>query len=558
MNLLDWSIFIIVLFLLITFNQIRQRRRTSLTSIYEPSTLYYGFKILGIQTLSFTFISLPGIAYYHGMTFLQFFLGIPLAIYIICAYILPKFKASTTTNAFEFIEEKLGTQVSRLAVILFIIQKILLLSVCLYATSIILSLLVRVSFKSLLLIVTFICISLAIIYKQKTKIFPKKMQLLCFITLMIAIILDILYKLPDGMGFNDVLKFADSFDKLKVIVPSLSLKRGLTYINGMVNGTLLFIAMLSLETRVLAIYNKTKYSSRTKDSLIMNGLFNIPLQALILFTGCMLFTFYQFNTPKLHYNPHNEYIVMNSPYAQEYDSIQQKYNILQAHKQEVSQLYTGQIYQNYSNPVLQYQLVCLNENEDELHKAAQQTIRKANGKLEINDSDFILLDFIINEIPAGITGFVIALFLISMIAMVHNEVKYLSQRSLHYFSSNTTTEINTSIIQPIIASVCLLLALALCYTIPVFSNLFQMLWCYSSLFFGTILGLLLIAILTPNVHNLAVLYSGILTQISILILFFTIDIHYIWYNSIGVLLVLLFTYLFHNAIEAYQIIKNNF
>ncbi len=554
MNIFDWSIFIVVLFLLITFNQIRQKIHSTSSVTYERTSLYYGFKILGIQTLSFTFISLPGIAYYYGMTFLQFYLGIPLAIFIICRYILPQYKATETTNAFDFIKGKLGVKVSRLAAFLYFIQKIFLLSVTLYATAIILSLLVRVHFKTLLLIVTSVCIVLTLLFKNKTKIFPKKMQLLCFVSLMISIIITILYKLPQGMGFNDVIKFTDSFDKLKIITPCLSLKKGLTYMNGMINGTLLFITLLSIDTRVLGAYNKTKYSSKTTDSLIMNGLANIPLQALILFTGSMLFTFFQFNNPKLHFNPHNEYIVMNSPYAQEYDSIQREYDKLQLNKQEISQLYTGQIYQNYTNPMLQDQLVCLNENESELHKAAQKTIKKANANLEINDSDFILLDFIINELPTGITGLIIALFLISMIAIVHNEVKWLSTTSSNYFKESN--KISNKKRESIFAILCLLFALGLCHTIPVFSNLIQMLWCYSSLFFGTILGILLVAVLFPKANREAVFLSGIITQITILILFFTIDIHYIWYNSIGLFAVFLLGYLFHNILETYRMIKH--
>lgn len=553
MNIFDWSIFIVVLFLLITFNQIRQKRNPTSSISYERSSLYYGVKILGIQTLSFTFISLPGIAYYNGMTFLQFYLGIPLAIFIICYYILPKYRATKTTNAFDFIKSRLGSKVSRLAAVLYFIQKLFLLSVSLYAVAIILSLLVRVDFKTLLLIVTILCITLTVVFRNKTTIFPKKIQLLCFVSLMIAIIISILYKLPQGMGFNDVIKFTDSFDKLKIIVPSFSLKKGLTYMNGMVNGTLLFITLLSIDTRILAIYNKTKFSNRTNDSLIMNGLINIPLQALILFTGSILFTFFQFNTPKLHFNPHNEYIVMNSPYAQEYDSIQREYDKLQLNKQEISQLYTGQIYQNYSNPMLQDQLVCLNENESELHRAAQLTIKKANNNLEINDSDFILLDFIINELPIGVTGLIIALFLISMIAMVHNEVKWMSETTLNYFKESTY--IKKSKLQPLVAILCFLLALGLCYTIPVFSNLIQMLWCYSSLFFGTILGILLLAVLVPKANKQAVFLSGIVTQISLLILFFTIDIHYIWFNSIGLFLVFLLAYFFHNILEIIRTIK---
>ncbi|MEC4053780.1 hypothetical protein VSP10_13395 [Myroides odoratimimus] len=540
MNAIDWSIFILILFIVITIKHFKLNKADN-NSIYEKSTLHYGFKIIAVQSFIYTFISLPGQAYSQGMTFLQLYLGIPLAVFIVIFLIIPKYKKHNTKSAFEYIKAKSNKRVYYLTSIIYLILRLLVLTITFYATAMILSILLKIDFKILLLIISAIFIVLNILFKNKTNLFPRRNQLLYAIIITTIIFLTILYKLPEGMYLEDTLSFTASFDKLTVIDSDLALKDNFDLLKCLVNGTILFVALLSIDTKILQIYRQSKYSDKTKDGLIINGLFNVPFHFFILLTGCVLFTFYQFNDAPLHYNPHNVHTVYQSEYAEQYDQIKQEYQKILNLKKEASFLYSGQIYQNYSNQILKDQILSLTENANKLQLEAKKLIKKANHNVEVNDSDFILLHFINFHVPTGIAGVIMALFFICLLSIGLHEINWLSKKTKKLLSNT-----NSSILsQPkktkssdMVTILIIILVLLLVYNIPVFLNLIQILWAYSSLFSGTLLGILLVTMYLKS-NNKILFYSILLTQIAIILLYITTPIHYLWYNSIGLAAILI-------------------
>lgn len=540
MNAFDWSIFILILFIVITIKHFRLNKADN-NSIYEKSTLHYGFKIIAVQSFIYTFISLPGQAYSQGMTFLQLYLGIPLAVFIVIFLIIPKYKKHNTKSAFEYIKTKSNKRVYYLTSIIYLILRLLILTITFYATAMILSILLKIDFKILLLIIGALFIVLNILFKNKTNLFPRRNQLLYAIIITTIIFLTILYKLPEGMYLEDTLSFTASFDKLTVIDSDLALKDKFDLLKCLVNGTILFVALLSIDTKILQIYRQSKYSDKTKDGLIINGLLNVPFHFFVLLTGCILFTFYQFNDAPLHYNPHNVHTVYQSEYADQYDQIKQEYQKILNLKKEASFLYSGQIYQNYSNQILKDQILSLTENANKLQLEAKKLIKKANHNVEVNDSDFILLHFINFHVPTGITGVIMALFFICLLSIGFHEINWLSKKTKKLLSQTNSSALphpDNKKYHDIITLIIIIIALIIVYNIPVFLNLIQILWAYSSLFSGTLLGILLVTMYFKN-NNKALFYSILLTQITIIILYITTPIHYLWYNTIGLAAILI-------------------
>ncbi|WP_025125944.1 SLC5/6 family protein [Myroides odoratimimus] len=540
MNAIDWSIFILILFIVITIKHFKLNKADN-NSIYEKSTLHYGFKIIAVQSFIYTFISLPGQAYSQGMTFLQLYLGIPLAVFIVIFLIIPKYKTHNTKSAFEYIKAKSNKRVYYLTSAIYLILRLLILTITFYATAMILSILLKIDFKILLLIIGALFIVLNILFKNKTNLFPRRNQLLYAIIITTIIFLTILYKLPEGMYLEDTLSFTASFDKLTVIDSDLALKDKFDLLKCLVNGTILFVALLSIDTKILQIYRQSKYSDKTKDGLIINGLFNVPFHFFILLTGCVLFTFYQFNDAPLHYNPHNVHTVYQSEYAEQYDHIKQEYQKILNLKKEASFLYSGQIYQNYSNQILKDQILSLTENANKLQLEAKKLIKKANHNVEVNDSDFILLHFINFHVPTGIAGVIMALFFICLLSIGFHEINWLSKKTKKLLSQTKSSALphpDNKKYHDIITLIIIIIALIIVYNIPVFLNLIQILWAYSSLFSGTLLGILLVTMYFKN-NNKALFYSILLTQITIIILYITTPIHYLWYNTIGLAAILI-------------------
>lgn len=557
MNLIDWSIFIIVLVTILAIKQFKLQK-VSNYSIYEKSTLNYGIKLIAVQSFIYAFISLPGQAYSQGMTFLQVYLGIPIAVIFTIFFILPKFKIAKTKNAFEYIHNKSNTKVYRLTVLIYLILRILILTISFYAVAMILSILVRVDFKILLMLICIGFIVLYFLFRNKAFLFPKQNQLLYCTVILVIIFLCIIYKLPTGMYLDDTLSFTASFDKLTVVDSTLAEKDKFDLTKCLINGTILFASILAIDTKTLQIYRQSKYSYKTKDGLILYGLLNVPFQALILLTGCILFTFYQFNDAPLHYNPNNVHTVKQSEYAEQYNQIKQEYHKILSQKKEASFLYSGQIYQNYSNQVLKDQILSLTENANKLQQDAKKLIKKANDNVEVNDSDFILLHFINFYVPDGLAGFIIAIFLITLISIALKETNWITKNIIHLLpeKKNKPSNQNASTRHNVISVLILVIAFIITYNIPVFLNLIQILWTYASLFSGTLLGILFVTIYGKSTNT--VLYISILiSQILVFALYYYTGIHYLWFNSIGLALIISLTIMLTLITKVYYQLRNS-
>ncbi|WP_121966404.1 hypothetical protein [Myroides sp. N17-2] len=558
MNLIDWSIFIIVLVTILAIKQFKLQK-VSTYSIYEKSTLNYGIKLIAVQSFAYAFISLPGQAYSQGMTFLQLYLGIPLAVVFTIFLIIPKFKIAKTKNAFEYIKNKSNTKIYHLTVVIYLILRILILTISFYAIAMILSILVKVDFKILLILICIGFILLNFIFRNKGYLFPKQNQLLYCTIIIVIIFICIIYKLPTGMYLDDTLSFTASFDKLTVVDNSLAEKDKFDLTKCLINGTILFASILAIDTKTLQIYRQSKYSYKTKDGLILYGLLSVPFQALILLTGCILFTFYQFNDAPLHYNPNNVHTVKQSEYADQYNQIKQEYHKILSQKKEASLLYSGQIYQNYSNQVLKDQILSLTENANKLQQDAKKLIKKANDNVEVNDSDFILLHFINFYVPDGLAGFIIAIFLISLISIALKETNWITKNITHILPQYKDRNANiksSSISHNIVSMLIIVTTFIITYNIPVFLNLIQILWTYASLFSGTLLAIVLISIYGKS-NNTAFYASIIIAQILVLGLYFYTSIHYLWFNSIGLILTIILTIVFTVLTNIYCQLRNS-
>ncbi|MGL5275771.1 hypothetical protein [Myroides sp.] len=535
MNTIDWSIFILILIITLAIKQFKLQKINS-SSIYDKSTLNYGVKLIAIQSFVYSFISLPGQAYSQGITFLQLYLGIPIAVFFTLYVIIPKYKIAKTKNAFEYILNHSDKKIHNLTVVLYLILRMLILTITFYAIAMVLSILVKVNFKTLLIFISIGFIVLHLLFRNKNYLFQKHNQLLYCTIIIILIFTCILYKLPLGMYIDDTLSFTASFDKLTLIDSKLAEKDKFDLTKCLINGTILFVALLAMNTKTLQIYRQSKYSYKTKDSLFIYGLLNIPFQFFILLTGSILFTFYQFNDAPLHYNPNNVHTVKQSIYAEQYNDIKQEYHKILSLRKEASLLYSGQIYQNYSNEVLQDQILSLTENANKLQQEAKTLIKKANDDVEVNDSDFILLHFINFYVPDGITGVIIAIFLISLISLGLREINWLTKSILNILPIKKKNKANEHPIKNryfLVSILVIILILLITYHVPVFLNLIQILWTYASLFSGTLLAILLIS-MYGRANNQIFFVSIIIVQLSIFYLYFTTNIHYLWYNAIGV------------------------
>src|SRR5690554_1888122 len=362
----------------------------------------------------------------------------------------------------------------------------------------------------------------------------------------------ILFRLPQEVNLVNVFDVAKIEGKLELLNFSTDLNERYTVWSGLTAGFFLMLAYFGTDQSQVGRYLSGKSIKETQMGLLMNGALKVPMQFFILLVGVMVFIFFHFYQAPLHFNPVNTEKVHNSAYYEEYRDLELELENLLNEKKEVTQIYAGQLNQGYDNDLLEEKLVSLNEFENELRQDAKTIIAKVDPKAELNDKDYVFIYFILNHLPYGIIGFLLAvifsaamsssasgLYAVASSSAIDLYKTYNPNRSeKHYLKTTKYLVIFWGI-------VCILAACV----ITLFENLIQLVNIIGSIFYGTVLGIFLIAFFFKYVKAKATFWAALLTQLFIIYFYFyhiyeTQSVSYLWLNPLGVLLVIACAFLF--------------
>jgi Na+(H+)/acetate symporter ActP len=280
--------------------------------------------------------------------------------------------------------------------------------------------------------------------------------------------------------------------------------------------------------------------------LILNGFLKVPMQFFILLTGVMVFVFFQFNPVPLNFNPNNKALIEHTKHNEEYQNLEKKLSNLGEEKKEYNLLYIDHLNQNFDNPILRNKLKELAGREKELRDQAKELIEKADVKAETNDKDYVFLHFILNYLPKGLIGLLLAVILSAAMSSSASELTALaSTTSIDIYKRNTKSELSE---KQLLYSTQLftlgwgIIAIVFACFCTLFENLIQLVNLLGSIFYGTVLGIFLVGFLFKFVKGKSIFYSAVLSQISIFfIYYYFIHIYpsgqeklgYLWLNFIG-------------------------
>jgi Na+(H+)/acetate symporter ActP len=258
--------------------------------------------------------------------------------------------------------------------------------------------------------------------------------------------------------------------------------------------------------------------------LILNGFLKVPMQFFILLTGVMVFVFFQFNPVPLNFNPNNKTLIEHSKYNEEYQNLEKKLTNLGEEKKEYNLLYIDHLNQNFDNPILRNKLKELAGREKELRDQAKELIEKADVKAETNDKDYVFLHFILNYLPKGLIGLLLAVILSAAMSSSASELTALaSTTSIDIYKRNTKSELSE---KQLLYSTQLftlgwgIIAIVFACFCTLFENLIQLVNLLGSIFYGTVLGIFLVGFLFKFVKGKSIFYSAVLSQISIFFIYY--------------------------------------
>ncbi|WP_405396712.1 sodium:solute symporter [Maribacter sp. Asnod2-G09] len=519
-----------------------------------------GLSVMATQASAITFLSTPGQAFHDGMGFVQFYFGLPFAMIIICMVFVPLYHKMKVYTAYEFLEGRFDLKTRSLAAVLFLIQRGLAAGITIFAPSIILSAVLGWDLRTLNIILGTLVIIYTVSGGTKAVSVTQKQQMFIIMTGMFITFFFILGYLPSDITFSKAMKIAGASNKLEILNFDLDTSSRYTFWSGITGGLFLFLAYFGTDQSQVQRYLSGKSVRESQLGLIFNAVLKIPMQFFILLVGVMVFVFYQYNPSPLNFNPSATQAVMESSYAEDYRLLQEGQVALEAEKRIAQNKFSAALEIKEFSAVeeAKKQIIRINQKDSTNRIAAKSLISQANDAVETNDKDYVFIHFIINNLPTGLVGLLLAVILSAAMSSTASELNALGTiTALDLYKRNRATE-NLSEEHYVKASkfftlIWGIVAILIACVANLFDNLIQLVNIIGSIFYGNVLGIFLIAFFFKFIKGNAVFFAAVVTQVIICIIYYYLihiypsgqeKLGYLWLNFFGAALVIIISFIF--------------
>ena len=546
MQQIDWIILIGTLLFIVSYGAWKTRGSKNVTDYIkggsEAKWWTIGLSVMATQASAITFLSTPGQAFHSGMGFVQFYFGLPIAMVIICLVFIPIYHRLKVFTAYEYLETRFDLKIRSLAAILFLIQRGLAAGITIFAPAIILSAVLGWDLTTLNIIIGVLVIIYTVSGGTKAVSVTQKHQMaVIFAGMFVAFYLIVSY-LPADITFSKALKIAGASGKMEVLDFSFNLDNRYTFWSGIIGGSFLALSYFGTDQSQVQRYLSGKSVKEMQLGLVFNGLLKVPMQFFILLVGVMVFVFYQFNASPLNFNPAATEVVKKSIYAEEYIALENKHLELENQK-SIANLNYGN---NLANESFVKEIQRLNVLDTKNREHAKELIKKANisenTKVETNDKDYVFIHFILNNLPRGLIGLLLAVILSAAMSSTASELNALaSTTAIDLYKRNITDEksdqhyVNATKLFTLGWGI---MAILVASFANLFDNLIQLVNIIGSIFYGNVLGIFLLAFFIKYVKSNAVFVAALITQIIVVIGWWFDWMPYLWLNLFGCMLVM--------------------
>ena len=538
MEWIDWAVLSFTLLSIIVYgiwkNNSHKNIKDYIRGGNQASWFTVGLSVMATQASAITFLSTPGQAFNDGMGFIQFYFGLPFAMVIICLFFLPVYHKLKVFTAYEFLEKRFDLKTRTLTAFLFLVQRGLAAGITIYAPAIILSVVLGWNLKFLVVIIGLLVVLYTVIGGTQAVNVTQKQQMFIIFTGMVAAFIFIVRALPQELTFSNALQLAGMNEKLNVLDFSIDPDNRYTFWSGITGGLFLALSYFGTDQSQVQRYLSGKSLAESQRGLIMNGFLKIPMQFFILLTGVLVFVFFQFEKAPIHFNPYALEKVKTSSGSEKFEALEIANDIIYQEKQKQLQKQDF-----FSNTVAQTKYLQLEKQAQKNRTEAKEVIETYQPQIESNDKDYVFIYFILNYLPQGLIGLLLAVILSAAMSSSASEINALSAITvvdLYKRFRNTQEEKHYVWAGKAFTLLWGVIAIAFALVGNLFENLIQLVNIIGSLFYGTILGIFLIALFFKSIKANAVFFAALITEIIVLIIFNQDLVSFLWLNVIGAVL----------------------
>jgi len=541
MNLLDFVVLLGSMLGIAAYGVWRTRAQRSLSHYLKGDKtegwVTIGISVAATQASAITFISTPGQGYESGLDFVQNYFGMPLALIVIAAVFLPIYRRLNVYTAYEYLGHRFDAKTRLLGAALFLLSRGLAAGITIYAPAIILSTVLGWRLDLTIILSGLLVIAYTVAGGSRAVSLTQKYQMAVIFGGMVAAFVIVLVKLPTSLA--DAFTVAGGFKKLEAVSFSLDVHRRYTFWTGLLGGLFLSMSYFGTDQSQVQRYITGPSLRESRLGLMFNAVLKIPMQFFILLLGVMLFVFYQFEQPPVFFNQSAWREAVRHDPDGKLQGLQQEFAAACAQKEQYIRQWLDARHagNREAETAARAQALAALDRSNAVRAEAKTVMETDDPGVKSNDADYVFVTYILDHLPHGLIGLLIAAFFAAALQSKSAELNALGSTTTVDFYRHLFKH-KASDAHYVAASKWFtlfwgLVALGFALFANLVENLIQAVNIVGSVFYGVVLALFLVAFFVKQIGGTAIFWAALTAQTLVFVLYFSLNISYLWYNFIG-------------------------
>ena len=543
MRPLDWVVMVLAVLSIVLYGVWKGRRDTTMAGYLlagrELPWYAVALSVMATQASAVTFLSAPGQAFVDGMRYVQIYLGLPIAMVIICITVVTLYHRLQVYTAYEFLETRFDLKVRTLAALLFLAGRSLAAGISIFAPALVISTILEISLSSTIVAVGVAVITYTTLGGSRAVSWTQFHQMLVITVGMIAAFITLLYQLPDHVSLLDATRIAGSMGRLNVMDFRFDMNTEFNFWSGLLGGTFLALSYFGTDQSQVQRYLAGSSVGQIRRGLLFNAAVKIPMQFAILFLGAMVFVFYQFSAPPLFFNRVDTQAARESEIGAEIRALENDYETaFESRRQEVEGLLSAlDSGDSDGKDAARARLIEADQVMVDIREEAIGVMVDRDPEMNPQDRNYIFLTFVIDHLPVGLVGLLFAAILFAAMSSASSELNAMASTTVidvyRRILRKEASDAHYVAVSKLATVFWGLAAILFGETASRLGSLIVAVNLLGSIFYGTILGIFLLAFYAKKVSSNATFIAAVIAELTIIAVFSFADIAFLWWNVIG-------------------------
>ncbi len=543
---LDWSVLGVYLVAIVGFGLWMGRGNQRIEDFFladrQMRWWAAGLSVMATQISAITFVGTTGQAYTRGMNFIVFYFGLPFAMVILCATLVPFFYRAGVFTAYQYLEKRFDSRTRTLTSLLFLVSRGLSVGVTLYAPSVVFSVILGWSETSTVLLMGGSTIAYVVYGGNKSVMWTDVVQMAIIWFGIFVCVGTAIANLPEGFGVRDSLAVASLTGHLDIMDTSWDLGKPYTLWSGLIGGLFLSMAYFGCDQSQVQRYLSGRSLTESRLSLLFNAFLKVPMQFLILLTGVLVFIFFHFHRPPLVWNAVELRKLEERAPAGEVARVEARYETAHQARKVATEAYARARHGDGAAAARQLYLAA--QRDVALAQAeATHLLTAVNQGKPFNDTNYIFPSYVVSQLPAGLAGLVIAVIFAAAMSALSGELNSLATASMvdfyQRFVKTSATSAHYLAASRVFTASWGGFACVVALKAGQLGSAIEVVNRFGSYFYGSILGVFALAVLTPRATARGAFYGLWAGMAAVFLVSRYTEVAFLWFNVVGAVTVFL-------------------